>query len=71
MLVQKLRIYAMLMLLQELEQERLSKERELFAKRLLPDPIIITTTREAFPQLKTWCDKKGKPFEPPKSKYHK
>ncbi|HFG0578879.1 hypothetical protein [Flavobacterium psychrophilum] len=60
MLVQKLRIYAMIMRLRELEEERQSRIRERFMKPFLPEPIMITALK-AFPEPKAWFDKNGKP----------
>lgn len=66
MLVTKLRIFALLMRLQELDQgaQRMIVFRNrpttiMMIKPYYPDPPIITH------------DKKRKPFDPPKSKYHK
>jgi hypothetical protein len=66
MLVTKLRIFALLMRLQELDQGaqgmivvRNRPTTTMMIKPYYPDPPIVTH------------DKKGKPFDPPKSKYHK
>jgi hypothetical protein len=67
--IQKLRIYAMLMRLQEIERERL---RNVFFPE--PNKIQFRPKLLEFTQLydkKQWYDKKGKPFDLPKSKYHK
>jgi hypothetical protein len=66
MLVRKLRIYAILQRLIELEQERKQRIRNQF----LPKPIFITV-RELMPDNIFCYDKKGKLLENPKSKYHK
>jgi hypothetical protein len=70
MLVQKLRIYAMVMRLQELEKERLEEIRQFRIRPFLPEPIIfkIRPQHENFSNL---YDRNGKLFELPKSKYHK
>ncbi|AOZ99584.1 hypothetical protein [Flavobacterium commune] len=63
MLVRKLRIYAILMRLQELQNEK-------HFKALIPEPIKFEP-QPFLPIVKELFDKKGKPFEQPKSKYHK
>ncbi len=70
MLVRKLRIYAMLMRLQELENERQSKMRERYYRSFMPEPMKLTR-EQLFPIVKELYDKNGKPFEQPKSKFHK
>lgn len=60
----------MLMRLQEIEKERMDEIWQRRMKPFLPEPIMITALK-AFPEPKEWCDKNGKPFELPKSKYHK
>jgi hypothetical protein len=69
MLVTKLRIFALLMRLQELDQERLDKN---FRAKFLNERIMIT--RIPLPKINEVIplyNKKGKPFDPSKSKYHK
>lgn len=62
--VQKLRIYAMLMRLQEIE-------RELLMSQFLPKPLKIVLAEELMPEPISLYDKKGQPLPSPKSKYHK
>ncbi|PKB18371.1 hypothetical protein [Flavobacterium sp. 5] len=59
--VQKLRIYAMIMRLQEIERERIMKP---FLPKIIMKPFIEVPILQLY-------DKKGKPFDLPKSKYHK
>lgn len=70
MLVQKLRIYAMIMLLKELHQERIEERNNRLRLQFDRPPIILT--RMPTPKsLISLYDKKGNLFELPKSKYHK
>jgi len=67
MLVKKLRIYAMLMRLQEMEAEAFLRQR-----KQLKQPITslkLTNTIEEYKPL-SYLGKNGKPFPPHKSKYH-
>lgn len=71
MLVKKLRIYAIIMRLQELDQERIEIRNNRLRAQFSNPPIVISNPRKLIPDPITWFDKKGKPFETPKSKYHK
>jgi hypothetical protein len=70
MSIQKLRIYAMLFRLHELEKERVDRVRNLKTKAFLTEPkaFKMRTGQDNFSDL---YDKKGKLFKLPKSKYHK
>ena len=70
MTIRQLRIYAILIRLQEMERERQQKIRERFLTPFLPEPIQykMMPRHENFSNL---YDKNGKLFDPPKSKYHK
>jgi|GEM_PF-6478833 len=68
MLVQKLRIYAMLMRLQELEQERIEEIKKRLIKPFLPEPFLITNTAHLHLETKV-IDNKF--LYNNKSKYHR
>jgi hypothetical protein len=70
MLVQKLRLYAMIMRLQELEQERIEERNNRLRFQFDRPPITLTRMPTLEPLISLY-DKKGNPFELPKSKYHK
>lgn len=67
MLVIKLRIFAIMMRLQELDQEVRDKR---FRAQFLNDQVMISRLPQPVSVIQLY-DKKGKPFNPPKSKYHK
>ncbi|MFE3847158.1 hypothetical protein ACFX5D_04145 [Flavobacterium sp. LB3P45] len=66
----KLRIIAMLMRLQELEKERIESINNRLYRQF--DNHSVMLTRHPTPEpLISLYDKKGRPLELPKSKYHK
>lgn len=67
----KLKIFAMLMRLQEIKDEQILEQlRNERMKPFLPEPIQIKPLLE-IPKPLVMYDKNGKLFETPKSKYHK
>ena len=65
----KLRIIAMAFRLQELRSEA-DETRQRRRLQFEKEPIMYIK-RPELPKLQFLYDKKGKPFDPPKSKYHK
>lgn len=70
MSVQKLRIFAMIMRLQELEKERIDEINNRLRFQFDRPPISLIRNTIVEPIVSLY-DKKGKLFELPKSKYHK
>ena len=70
MLAKKLKIYAMAMLLCELENERIEERNNRFRFQFDRPPIILHNLRQPDPLISLFY-RKGKLFDLPKSKYHK
>jgi hypothetical protein len=72
MLSRKLRIYAILMRLHELEIERIENINNRRIMQFRNPPISLTSPRLPLPpEFTSLYDKNGKPFDLPKSKFHK
>jgi hypothetical protein len=72
MLSRKLRIYAILMRLHELELERIEEIRQRRIMQFRNPPISLTAIISPLPpEFTSLYDKNGKLFELPKSKFHK
>ena len=70
MTIRQLRIYAILLRLQELEQERIQSINAQYIRNFNEPPMTLTLLPTPKPLI-TLYDKKGRPLELPKSKYHK
>jgi hypothetical protein len=70
LLSRKLRIYSILMRIRELEIERIENINNRRIRQFHNPPITLTRMPPLEPLVSLY-DKKGKPFDPPKSKFHK